>query len=198
MVEQALTMREPIAARAPRIPNGVLGMSIFVVSEIMFFAGLISAHTITRASAPAGVWPPPGQPRLPIEATALNTVVLLLSGVALVMAVRALRAQQSARSLKAMTAALVLGGWFVIAQGMEWVALIGEGLTMTSSTHGGFFYLIVGLHGLHALIACAALGWATLLARRDALDLARLRTIQVFWLFVVGLWPVLYWQVYLT
>lgn len=193
----ALEMKRPVA-RAPRVPNGVLGMSIFVISEIMFFAGLISAHTITRASAPAGVWPPPGQPRLPIEATAINTLVLLLSGVALVAAVRALRAEQLQRAIRTMGVALLLGAWFVIAQGIEWVALIGEGLTMTSSAHGGFFYLIVGLHGLHAIIACAALGASTLLARRGTLTLARLRTVQVFWLFVVGLWPVLYWQVYLT
>ena len=45
------------------ISNGVLGMSLFVLTEIMLFAGMISVFNIVRASAI--VWPPPGQPRLP-------------------------------------------------------------------------------------------------------------------------------------
>ena len=54
-------------------------------------------------------------------------------------------------------AAIALGTFFVAFQGYEWVQLIGEGLTLTSSTHGGFFYLIVGAHGMHALAALVAL-----------------------------------------
>src|SRR6202142_1043980 len=68
---------------ARRVPNAVLGTIVFVVAEIMFFAALISAHTIARASAMEGMWPPPGQPRLPVERTAINTAALLLSGVLL-------------------------------------------------------------------------------------------------------------------
>ena len=49
--------------------------------------------------------------------------------------------------------------------GAEWVALIAEGLTLTTSAHGGFFYVIVGTHGLHALGALLGMGW--LLRRLD-------------------------------
>ena len=69
--------------RAPRnqvASNGLLGMLLFVMAEAMLFAGMISAFTIVRSGAL--VWPPPGQPRLPIEATAFNTLVLLASGCA--------------------------------------------------------------------------------------------------------------------
>ena len=61
----------------PVVPTPVLGMLIFVIAETMMFAGLISAFTIVKAGALG--WPPPGQPRLPVEATAFNTAVLLLS-----------------------------------------------------------------------------------------------------------------------
>ncbi|MGH7288155.1 MAG: cytochrome c oxidase subunit 3, partial [Myxococcota bacterium] len=74
----------------PLVSNAVLGMSIFIFTEAMLFAGLISAHTIARASAPLG-WPPPGQPRLPFEETAVNTAALLLSGVSVFVAQRLLR-----------------------------------------------------------------------------------------------------------
>src|SRR4029450_3339315 len=63
----------------PVIPSAVLGMLIFVGTEVMLFAGMISAFLILRATA-AGAWPPPGQPRLPLEETAINTLALLASG----------------------------------------------------------------------------------------------------------------------
>src|SRR5579872_2458242 len=70
-------------ASSKRLPNSVLGMIIFIAAEIMFFAALMSAHTIARATVMGGVWPPAGQPRLPVERTAVNTGILLLSGVLL-------------------------------------------------------------------------------------------------------------------
>ena len=62
------------------IPHGVMGMLLFVMAEAMLFAGLISAFQIVKAGAV--VWPPLDQPRLPLEATAFNSVVLMASGVA--------------------------------------------------------------------------------------------------------------------
>jgi heme/copper-type cytochrome/quinol oxidase subunit 3 len=67
---------------------------------------------------------------------------------------------------------------------------------MTSSTHGAFFYLIIGLHGMHALAALAVLTWAYARLRTDSLLAGQLAAAEIFWYFVVGLWPVLYWRVY--
>jgi len=85
----------------------------------------------------------------------------------------------------------------VVFQGREWVALLRDGLTMTSSTYGAFFYLIVGTHGLHALAAIGALGWAWWRLRGERLEPAQFAAVQIFWYFVVLLWPVLYIRVYL-
>ena len=93
--------------------------------------------------------------------------------------------------------ALGLGLFFVFAQGVEWSALIQEGLTLTSSNHGGFFYLIVGAHALHACAAILALGWALFRCSRGTLTREQLLTTSIFWYFVVGVWPVLYLRVYL-
>jgi heme/copper-type cytochrome/quinol oxidase subunit 3 len=178
--------------REPLVPNGVLGMLIFVMTEIMLFAGLISAFTIIKAGAP--VWPPPGQPRLPVEETALNTLALLLSGAMLFVAGRRYRNRSSARA--PLLAAMLLGLFFVAFQGAEWVALISQGLTLTSSSLGSFFYLIVGLHGLHAVAALLVLGYAWLRIQRGWQARRHLATAEVFWYFVVGIWPVLYLVVY--
>jgi heme/copper-type cytochrome/quinol oxidase subunit 3 len=182
--------------REPLVPSGVLGMLLFVFSEVMLFAGLMSAHAITKASIRGGEWPPLGQPRLPVGVTAVNTLLLLSSGVALYLGGRAFLAA-SPRARAWLSAALALGALFVTIQGVEWVRLVHEGLTLTSSSHGSFFYLIIGLHGLHAIAAIAGLGWTLGRLLRGRLAASQLQTAQVFWYFVVGIWPLLYWRVYL-
>ena len=64
--------------RGPALSNGALGMLMLIAMELMFFAALISAFLII--SAAAEVWPPAGQPRLPILASAVNSLVLFASG----------------------------------------------------------------------------------------------------------------------
>ncbi|MFP6638899.1 MAG: cytochrome c oxidase subunit 3 [Myxococcota bacterium] len=181
--------------RKPLVPHGILGMLLFVLTEIMLFAGLISAFTIAKASAP--IWPPPGQPRLPVEATAFNSLVLLASGVCLLFAHRAFHQGERDKMRRPMWMALGLGSFFVIFQGYEWVRLLSEGLTLTSSTYGAFFYLIVGIHALHAFGAIALLGRATLRLQSGWLTPGLFGAAEVFWLFVVGVWPVIYLVVYL-
>ena len=180
---------------APLVPNAVLGVLIFIFTEAMLFAGLISAHSITKASSAVG-WPPPGQPRLPVEDTAVNTAALLLSGVVVFFAQRRFRHDRAGAFLP-LAAGIALGAFFVGFQGVEWVGLIREGLTLTSSTHGAFFYLIVGVHALHALAALLALGWAAAKLRGAVLPPSTLAATALFWYFVVLVWPVIYLRVYL-
>jgi cytochrome c oxidase subunit 3 len=182
------------ARREPLVASSVMAMLIFVVMEVMFFAGLISAFAIIKAGAM--VWPPPDQPRLPIERTAFNTAALLASGGALLLARRSFRRSRVAAA-RFLAAAMGLGAFFVIAQGAEWVALIHQGLTLTSSSLGSFFYLIVGLHALHAAIALGLLAYTFARLRRGWLASSQLATAEIFWYFVVILWPVLYLTVYL-
>jgi cytochrome c oxidase subunit 3 len=187
----------PEPMRRPKLmADGVMGMLIFVFTEIMMFAGLISAHAIVRSQVAGEMWPPYGQPRLPVQETAVNTAALLVSGIVLVFAQLAFRKEPS-RARLPMLLALLLGLVFVGAQGTEWVALLGEGLTIQSSTYGGFFYLIVGAHGVHAIAAILALGWACYELHKRRLTSSQIATVSVFWYFVVLLWPVLYLNVYL-
>lgn len=181
---------------AKRVSNSILGMIIFIAMEIMFFAGLMSAHTIAKATVLGGVWPPPGQPRLPVERTAFNTAILLLSGVLLLIGNRRMSTERES-ALRYVAGAIVCGIAFVSLQGVEWVRLLREGLTMTSSSHGAFFYLIVGAHALHALAAIVALTWVYLLMRGGKFVQSTFTATQIFWYFVVVLWPVIYLRVYL-
>jgi len=180
--------------RQPIVASGVMGMLMFVMTEAMLFAGLISAFSIARSSAI--LWPPPGQPRLPLEETAFNTAVLLASGLLLFVARRSFTLQRK-RAKRALLASIVLGAFFVVFQGVEWARLVAEGLTLTSSSLGSFFYLIVGLHALHAVAGLGVLAYTGLRMQRGWLASSQLAAAEVFWYFVVGLWPVLYLVVYL-
>jgi heme/copper-type cytochrome/quinol oxidase subunit 3 len=180
--------------RIPLVPNGVMGMLIFVAIEAMMFAGMISAFTIIKSSAL--VWPPPDQPRLPVQETLFNTAALLASGLCLYLAQRTF-ARDRKRARRPLLAAMLLGAFFVVFQGVEWVALIRDGLTITSSNLGSFFYLIVGMHALHAVAALGVLAYTWMRLQRGWLAQSQLAAAQVFWYFVVGLWPVLYAVVYL-
>jgi len=180
--------------RQQLIPDSVLGMLLFILTEVMLFAGMISAFAIMKSSAP--IWPPLDQPRLPVGETAFNTAALLASAVFLYRA-RIAFARDRSSALRPLGIALGLGAFFVLFQGAEWVGLVRQGLTLTSSSLGSFFYLIVGTHALHAVAAIAILGRMWLRLRRGWLTRAQLATAEVFWYFVVGVWPVLYLVVYL-
>jgi heme/copper-type cytochrome/quinol oxidase subunit 3 len=171
-------------------------MVVFILAETMFFAGLISAHTIAQTSA-LTVWPPPGQPRLPVEETLINTVALLLSGALLGFAHRQFQRGLRFKVKWPLLLSIALGTFFVVFQGVEWVSLIGEGLTLTSSTHGAFFYLIVGAHGLHALAALAALFFVYKSLKSGNVGPGLFGGAAVFWYWVVVMWPILYVKVYL-
>jgi cytochrome c oxidase subunit 3 len=175
------------------VSNGVLGMTLFVLTEIMLFSGMISAFAIVKASSP--IWPPPDQPRLPFEETALNTLALFVSGALLALAQRRFSVDRDAARWP-LIGAIGLGAFFVVFQGFEWAQMLAQGLTLTSSTLGSFFYLIVGTHAVHAI---AALVLLVRVWRRHAsgwLQPSQLATAAVFWYFVVGAWPLVYWRVY--
>lgn len=183
------------ATRREAVPSSVLGVLIFASAEMMFFAGLISAFTISRAGARPGQWTLPTEPLLPASATLVNTMALIVSGLLLVAANVQYR-RRSPGTSRTMLASLVLGVAFVVLQGREWAGLLRGGLTLLSSPLGAFFYLIVGTHALHAVAALVALGIAWQRMRAGTLTTGFFFGVQTFWYFVVGIWPIIYGRVY--
>ena len=184
------------APREKVLPDGVLGMLLFIFTEAMLFAGMISAFVIVKSQAAGQMWPPYGQPRLPAEETAINTAALLLSGFILLFAQYAFK-KSAERAVVPFGISIFLGLFFVGFQGVEWTRMLAQGLTMQSSTYGAFFYLIVGTHALHAIGALGGMVWAFTRMMRGTLTQSAFTTVQLFWYFVVIVWPLLYWKVYL-
>jgi len=183
--------------RAP-LSNACLGMLIFLGAETMFFAGLVGAFLVYRMANET--WPPMAMPRLPVAVTGVNTLILLYSAATMWLANRAIRLGQQHILTRMLLRTAVLGVVFLLVQGYEWVELIGYGLTLSSGVYGATFYTLIGCHALHVLGAVVWLLGVWRRAMRKRYTATRRTGVvlcSMYWSYVVGLWPILYWLVYL-
>jgi cytochrome c oxidase subunit 3 len=179
----------------PAVSNTRLAIVIVIVAECMLFAGLIGMFLVFRLSQ---VWPPPDLPRLPVGVAALNTIVLFASLAPLTRALRGARAHDGTGRGGVQVAAF-LGTLFLTVQGVEWLRLLAHGLTPGSSVYGGTFYLLIGCHAFHVLIAVVWLALLAVIERRTRptwTSWAGLEMCTLYWYFVCGLWAVLFFLVY--
>ncbi len=182
------------------ISSAVLGMIFLLTTECMLFAAFISAYVVNRSSIPQ--WQPANQPRLPIEITGLNTLILLASGLMMWLFVRKYKStegQTSSHSL--LWASLALGVGFLLIQGTEWVQLINYGLNSTTNLYAAFFYLIIGAHALHVIAGVIILLYMFRALRSNRTQESKLSVVaacSMYWTFVVAVWPLLYYLVYLS
>ena len=188
----------PVRPQAPFASNLWLAVLMLLGAEAMFFAGLIGAFLVFRIANP--VWPPPFQPRLPIEVTGVNTAILLASAFTIRLGLRAIQRGDRSRLVRLLSWTAAAGAIFLVIQGIEWFRLLHFGLTLSSSIYGGLFYTIIGCHALHVF---GALIWLLIVWQKARAgkytrqNYVGLQTCSMYWVFVVGLWPVLYGLVYL-
>ena len=181
------------------INKSLLGLLIFLGTEIMFFAGLISAFFVLRAGSVD--WPPSGQPRLPIAITGVNTLFLLFSGYTMYQSIKVIREGNAKTLTRWLLVTGILGIIFLGIQGYEWARLVKYGLTFTSSLYGITFYTAIGCHAFHVcigmIILLVVIGKA-LGGRYSKESYTGVELGGVYWYFVVGIWPILYIFVYLV
>ena len=129
----------------------VLGMLLFITSEVMFFGGLFAAYFSIRANAPQ--WPPVNpETSAPFHLAILPfvgpaTILLILSSVTCQVAVWAIRRDDRVGFLRNMTVTVVLGIVFLVMQVTDYTILGQEGLTLASGTYGTTYYTLTGFHG---------------------------------------------------
>jgi heme/copper-type cytochrome/quinol oxidase subunit 3 len=182
---------------APAVSNTRIAMLVVIAGETMLFAGLVGMYLVFRLSRP---WPPPDLPRLPLALTTVNTFVLLASAWPMTRALRATRRVAPRTVTRGVALTALLGALFLAVQGAEWVRLLHHGLTLGGSMYGATFYVLIGCHGAHVLIALAWVAvMAALLARRPLTPRRRavLEMCGMYWYFVCALWVFLFPLVYL-
>jgi len=136
-----------------------LGMWVFLVTEIMFFAGLFLAYTIYRREF-AGVFALASN-TLDVVIGAVNTAVLLCSSYTMVLAVRAAQIGSRKALILFLILTILLGGVFLGVKAYEWNQKFeehhvpGPTFHLERTTQQGpaqlFFSLYFTMTGLHAL-----------------------------------------------
>jgi cytochrome c oxidase subunit 3 len=189
----------------------------FIGSECMLFASLISTYLIYKGRNVVGPFPheacnPPIcsthlNPILNIPVTSFSTFVLLMSSLAMVLALAAVENRGkpgyegllgSSKFWLATTA--ILGTIFLGCQAFEFTSFVHEGLTIRTNLFGSSFFTLTGFHGAH--VTAGVLWLLTLLAidikrglqPKDALlvDISAL-----YWHFVDVVWIAIFTLVYL-
>jgi len=131
------------------IPNGKLGMWLFLASEVMLFGGLISSYVILRTGSVNFGFP--SRELLGVPLATLNTFVLISSSVTMVLALSGMQEGDLVSFKRYMLITLGLGFVFLGIKATEYHHKILEGITLTSSLFGSFYFTLTGLHALHVI-----------------------------------------------
>jgi len=178
------------------IPNGKLGMWLFLASEIMFFTGLISAFIVLRMSNPN--WPGP-EGHLSVKMGTINTLVLICSSTTIVLALAASArgAMGAVRGWLAVTA--LLGSAFLVIKGFEYAAKLTHHIVPSTNVFWSCYYALTGFHALHVfggivfnlLVLSRTFSAAAWRDQGHRLELAGLywHFVDIVWIF---LFPMLY------
>ena len=152
-----------------------IGMVWFIASEVAFFAAFFGALFYLRTISvprlaemdPAftlypgfiAAWPsagPKGLPFTPMAAwglPAINTALLLLSGVTVTWAHWGLLANKRKQLIMGLVATVALGISFLTLQAVEYHHAYTElGLTMGAGVYGSTFFMLTGFHGFHVTL----------------------------------------------
>jgi cytochrome c oxidase subunit 3 len=193
------------------ISNVVLGMLLFITSEVMFFGGLFAAYFNVRANSP--VWPtinpetittanPAGVPFhleiLPLVGPA--TVLLILSSLTCQMAVWAIRRGDRTGFLRNIAATFLIGITFLIMQATDYVLLGSEGMTLSAGTFGTTYFTLTGFHGAHVFGGVIMLGvllYRGLAGQFSARHHDAVEAVSLYWHFVDVVWILLFSLLYL-
>ncbi|PYP80491.1 MAG: cytochrome oxidase subunit III [Gemmatimonadetes bacterium] len=195
-------------------------MWAFIGSECMLFASLISTYLIYKGRSVVGPYPhetclpptcsTPLKAILNIPVTSASTFVLLMSSLAMVLALAAVENKDQPKdtfgerilgsSKLWLWATAILGATFLSFQAFEFTSFVHEGLTIRTNLFGSSFFTLTGFHGAHVtagvlwLLTLLAIDYRRGLGPKDAVnvDIAAL-----YWHFVDVVWIAIFTLVYL-
>ena len=194
MAQRELTMTD-----SRPLSNAKLGILILLGAETMLFVGLIGAFLVFRMGNVT--WPPLSLAniQLPRLVTGINTALLIISGFTMFQALRAIQSDRVKQLRIFLIFTGVLGLLFLVIQGSEWIQLVGKGLTLQSGVYGAIFYVLIGCHAVHvfgAVIWLAIVIGMAITGRFTSVHHTGVETCTIYWIYVVALWPILYFLVY--
>ena len=138
-----------------RVP-GEGDMWFFVLFESLVFTAYFCVYLYFRTQDERAFLEAQSALNLPLGI--VDTIVLLTSSWAIARCVQEARAGRYPAARQLALATIGLGAAFFALKLVEWVHLINEGHTFTSSDFMQHFFFLTGMHAIHLLIGFVALG----------------------------------------
>jgi cytochrome c oxidase subunit 3 len=187
----------PEANRSSRVEPAMLGMLLFIISEIMVFGAFFTAYFFIRV-VQGDQWPADGT-ELPKLVAGINTCILLSSSVTLHWAETALKNDNRFGFQAGMFTTFLLGLTFLFVQVNEYVHI---GFSPADHAQGSVFYGLTGLHGAHVFIGLTLLAMVTVRAFRGHYSSAEgmhrgVEVPGIYWHFVDVMWIIVYLTIYI-
>jgi len=198
-----VSLQQEPAPQYPAIKPGMMGMYIFLASEVMFFGSLFASYFYLFGSHPT--WPPTPPQNTPeyyvnwLGIPALNTVVLLSSGVTCHFALDGLAHDNRRRFFSLWIVTIVLGVAFELGQLYEFISAFNRGLTLTANSFASAFFTMTGFHGAHVLGGLILLTLILYRASRGQFDSRNHvgpAAVTLYWHFVDVVWIFLFLILY--
>ena len=183
----------PPANQSSRIDSKVLGILLFIVSELMLFGAFFTAYFFVRIAGNAE-WPPNGD--LPVAVAATNAVILLSSSLTMHWTDMSAKRGNDLAMRVGIVTTFLLGSTFLFVQINEYLHL---GFTPETNAQGSVFFGLTGLHGAHVVIGLVLLFMSAIRIFRGQVtkdDHVGLEVPGIYWHFVDLMWVVVFTTIY--
>jgi cytochrome c oxidase subunit 3 len=200
------TMQHEVTPQYPAIKPGMMGMYIFLASEVMFFGSLFAVYFYLYGSHFQAGWPPAPPTSTPdfyvnwYPIPLLNTFLLLSSGVTCHFGLEAIRHNNRGRFFVLWIATIFLGLAFEAGQLIEFIAAFGRGLSLQVNSFASAFFIMTGFHGAHVLGGLILLALILYRASRGQFSQQHhvgVAAVTLYWHFVDVVWIFLFAILYL-
>ena len=186
----------PAANVSSRIDARVLGMLLFIASEIMLFGSFFTAYFFVRVVNNPPHWPPEGF-HLPVFVAGINTAILVTSSFTMHWALTSIKKGNRAGMQAGLVLTVLMGLTFLLTQLLEYSRV---GFAPSDGAFGSVFYGLTGLHGAHVLVGLTILTFMTVRAFRGHFSPEHHDGVEIggiYWHFVDVMWIVVYTTVYI-
>ena len=175
----------------------VLGMLLFIISEVMVFGAFFTAYFFIRVVT-GDSWPGEGD-HLPKAIAGVNTAILLSSSLTMHWTVEATIKGNRAGMKAGIVTTFLLGVTFLFIQINEYVHV---GFAPSDSAQASVFYGLTGLHGAHVFVGLMLLTFANIRAWRGHFGPEPKKHLGVelpgiYWHFVDVMWIIVYVTIYI-
>jgi cytochrome c oxidase subunit III len=182
------------------LPTWKLGFWTFLGSECLFFGSLIGTYMVYRGRSVIGPFPHGPHGILNIPLTSISTFVLLMSSLAMVLALDAVRKNDRKGGLIWILMTAALGATFLGFQAYEFTDFYAKGASLQQNLFGSTFFVLTGFHGAHVTVGVMwllSLWVEQLRGRLSAANSLRLEIAGLYWHFVDIAWIAIFTLVYL-